>query len=147
MLTFIFIFLRKTIKEYWRLSCWLSSKESACQCMSYGFNPWVGKISWRKKWQPTPVSLTGKSYGWRCLTGYSPWGRKESEQLHFYFTFMSRKTWKEKYELIVEFIDCITSRTGYRCLTCKNCTYVCQNLAWRIIFKSFVNGGINMFLR
>ena len=42
-----------------------------------GFNPWVGKISWRRKWQPTPVFLPGKSHGWRSLVGYSPWGRKE----------------------------------------------------------------------
>ena len=41
--------------------------------------------SWRRKWQPTPVFLPGKSYGWRSLVGYSPWGRKESdmtERLH-----------------------------------------------------------------
>ena len=51
-----------------------------------GFDPWVGKIIWRRKWQPTPVLLPGKSHGWRSLVGYSPWGCKESdttEQLHF----------------------------------------------------------------
>ena len=40
---------------------------------------------WRRKWQPTPVFLPGKSHGWRSLGGCSPWGRKESdttEQLH-----------------------------------------------------------------
>ena len=41
-----------------------------------GFNPWVGKIPWRKKWQSTPVLLPGKSHGQRSLVGYSPWGRK-----------------------------------------------------------------------
>ena len=51
-------------------------KESACQCRRYGFSPWVGKIPWRSKWQPTPVFLPGKSYGQRSLEGYSPWGRK-----------------------------------------------------------------------
>ena len=40
---------------------------------------WVGKISWRRKWQPTPVLLPGKSHGLRNLVGYSPWGRKESD--------------------------------------------------------------------
>ena len=39
-------------------------------------DPWVRKIPWRRKWQPTPVFLPGKSYGQRCLAGYSPWGRK-----------------------------------------------------------------------
>jgi len=43
-----------------------------------GFDPWVGKIPWRKKWQPTPVSLPGKSHGQRSLVGCSPWGHKES---------------------------------------------------------------------
>ena len=36
-----------------------------------------GKIPWRRKWQPTPVFLPGKSHGQRNLAGYSPWGRKE----------------------------------------------------------------------
>ena len=50
------------------------------------FNPWVRKISWRRKWQPTSVFLPGKSHGQRSLVGYGPWGRKESdttEGLHF----------------------------------------------------------------
>ena len=37
----------------------------------------VGKIPWRRKWQPTPVFLSGKSHEWRRLAGYSPWGLKE----------------------------------------------------------------------
>ena len=48
------------------------------------------KISWRRKWQPAPVLLPGKSHGWRSLVGYSPLGRKEldtTEQLHFHFFF------------------------------------------------------------
>ena len=42
--------------------------------------------NWRRKWQPTPVSLPGESHGQRSLVGYSPWGCKESdttERLHF----------------------------------------------------------------
>ena len=49
-------------------------------------NPWVGKISGRRKRQPTPVFLPGKSHGWWNLVGYSPWDQKESdttERLHF----------------------------------------------------------------
>ena len=55
---------------------WLSGKESACQCRRH-FDPWVGKIPWRRKWQPTPVFLPGKSHGQRSLTGYSPKGPKD----------------------------------------------------------------------
>ena len=50
------------------------------------FDPWVGKIPWRRNWQPTRVLLPGKSHGWRNLVGYNPWGHKEldtTEQLHF----------------------------------------------------------------
>ena len=38
------------------------------------FDPWVGKILWRRKWQPTPVFMPGKSHRQRGLVGYSPWG-------------------------------------------------------------------------
>ena len=41
------------------------------------FDPWVGKIPWRRKWQPTPVFLPGESHGWRSLVGCRPWGVKE----------------------------------------------------------------------
>ena len=49
--------------------------------------PWVRKIPWRRKWQPTLVFLPGKSHGWRSLVAYSPWGRKESDMTEkFHFT-------------------------------------------------------------
>ena len=50
-------------------------------------------MPWRRKWQPTPVPLPGKSHGQRTLVGYSPWGRKEwdtTEQL--YFTLKAKVT-------------------------------------------------------
>ena len=57
----------------------LSDKESTFQCMGHGFDPWVGKIPWRRAWQPTPVFLPGESHGERSLAGYSWWDLKESE--------------------------------------------------------------------
>ena len=39
--------------------------------LRYGFNPWAGKIPWRKKWQSTPACLPGKFHGQRSLGGYS----------------------------------------------------------------------------
>ena len=45
----------------------------------HGFHPWVGKISWRRAQQPTPVFLPGESNGQRSRAGYSPRGCKESD--------------------------------------------------------------------
>ena len=59
-----------------------SGEESACQCRRHKrqpLSPWVGKIPWRRKWQPTPVFLPRKIHGLRSLAGYSPWGHKESD--------------------------------------------------------------------
>ena len=40
------------------------------------FNPWIGKIPWRRAWQPTPAFLPGECNGQWSLAGYSPWGPK-----------------------------------------------------------------------
>ena len=72
------------------LPWWLRWQSVCLQCGRPGFNPWVRKILWRRKWQPTPVFLPGESQGRRSLVGYSPWGRKEmdtTERLHFHFSF------------------------------------------------------------
>ena len=69
------------------LDCWVRdtykraslAQRIHLQCRRCGFNPWVWKIRWRRKWQPTPVSLPGKSHGQKRLEGYSPPGRKESD--------------------------------------------------------------------
>ena len=54
---------------------------------THGFDPWVGKILWRRKWQPTPVFLPGKSHGQRMLAGYNPWSHKESDTTkHWLYT-------------------------------------------------------------
>ena len=76
-------------------SKWHSGKESACQCRRHKrhrFNPWVGKIPWSRKWQPTPVVLLEK-IPWREEPAcYSPEGCKESdmtEHTHNYILFMT----------------------------------------------------------
>ena len=70
-----------------------SGKEPTCQCKRFkrcGYDCWVGKMAWSRKWQPTPVFFPGKSHGQRSLVGYSLRGHKESdmtERLHFNFHF------------------------------------------------------------
>ena len=69
-----------------QLPWWLRGYSVCLQCRRPRFNPWVRKISRRRKRQPTPVLLPGKSHGWRSLVGYGPWGCKESdmtERRHF----------------------------------------------------------------
>ena len=74
---------------------WLSGRESVCQGRRHRLDPWVGKISWRRKWQSTPVFLPGKSHGQRKLVGYCPWDRRESNNsvqlnnyhLNFHFSW------------------------------------------------------------
>ena len=89
---FLFIFICYSYR-FWSLktkivntvnvSLWITAKYSGRP----GFNPWVRKISWRRKWQPTPVFLPGESHGWKSLVGYSPRGCKELDTterpLHF----------------------------------------------------------------
>ena len=66
-------------EEFWA-SEWLSVKESDCQCRRhrrFGFDLWVRKIPWRRKWQPTPLFLPGQFHGQRNPSGYSAWVSKE----------------------------------------------------------------------
>ena len=89
-----------TTKEPLRLPWWLRGKEPACYaedrllCRRHRFNPWVKKIPWRRKWQPTPIFLPEKSHGQRSLVGYSPWGHKESgmtQRLNHHQGYMGQK--------------------------------------------------------
>ena len=60
-------------------------------------DPWVGKISWKRKWQPTPVFLPGEFHGQRSLAGYSPWGHKESG--------MTQRLNNNKYQKLMNFLS------------------------------------------
>ena len=70
-------------------------KESACNAGD-PFNPWVGKIPRRRKWQPTPVFSPGESQGWWSLVGCRLWGRTELARLkrlsmHAWYISLSMK--------------------------------------------------------
>ena len=78
--------------HYLGLPWWLRWYSACLQCGRPGCEPWVRKMPWRRKWQPTLALLPGKPHGWRSLVGYSPWGRKESDttvRLHFLSFFLS----------------------------------------------------------
>ena len=75
---FFFFFLVKTYSSFRGLPRWLNGKESTFQCRKCrgcSFDPW------ERKWQPTPVSLPGKSHGQRSPVDYSPWGRRVRQNL------------------------------------------------------------------
>ena len=68
-------------------------KASACNAGDPGSIPGLGRFPWRRKWQPTPVFMPGKSHGWRSPVGYSSWGRKEAETTerhHFLLLWSTR---------------------------------------------------------
>ena len=80
---------------------WHSGKEFACQHRRWGFNCWVGKIPWRKKWQPTPAFLPGEFHRQRIQASYSPWGCKESdmtEHIHTYNCIFSKGWYKNQWK-------------------------------------------------
>ena len=79
----MFLFILYKVVYIWGFPDGASDKEPVCQCRgrkrheSCGFDTRVGKMFWRRAWQPTPVFLPGESHGQRSLVGYSPWHRKE----------------------------------------------------------------------
>ena len=77
-----------TLSHWYQYYIWASQvaqwQRICCQCRScerHGLDPWVRKIPWRRKWQPTPVCWPGKSHGQRSLAGYSPRGHKDSDSI------------------------------------------------------------------
>ena len=84
------------------------AKASACNAGDQ-VDPWVRKIPWRRKWQPTSVLLPGKFYRWRRLGEHSPWGCKESymtEWLHFHEKIFS---WSLLFSMLVTnlYLPCV----------------------------------------
>ena len=93
------------------------------RCKRSGFDPWIGKIPWRRKWQPTPGFLPGESHGQRSLAGYSPWGPKESDTTEWLSTHtrtLSPRKWTFQKAWNISFWVClplcwprITSHTAW----------------------------------
>ena len=69
-----------------------SGKVSPASAGDAGSIPGSGRSPQRRKWQPTPVLLPGRSLGERSLVGYSPWGRKRVR--HDLVTKQQRTSWQ-----------------------------------------------------
>ena len=143
-----------------------SGKEPACQRRGHkrhGFKPWIRKISWRRKWQSTPVFLPGKFHENRSLVGYSPQGHKEldmTEQLHFLSIFLYRFPSPSSLWLLVvhsfwginPFLPCYQSIKFFTefpyypldaCRVCRDIPYFISDVTCGfliLIFVSFVIG-------
>ena len=122
-------------------------KASCLQCGRPGFNPWVGKILWRRKWQPTPVLLPGKSHGRRSLVGYRPWGCKESdttERLHFHFTWESYGGYLSAsavtHSMVQRNPGCLRISKGIMKSSCLLC-----NRKWQVVWMSQKNAFSGWF--
>ena len=82
----------KILPELYHLCCtrlpwWPRWLRICLQCREPGFDPWVGKIPWRREWWPSLGFLLSESHRQRSLVGYSPQGRKEldtTQRLHFH---------------------------------------------------------------
>ena len=86
--------LIKLFNPYKGIPRWYSGKGSAYRCRRRRFNNWVKKIPWRRKWQPTPVFLLGKSCGQKSLAGYSPRGCKQSDTTEHTHTQSSQELYE-----------------------------------------------------
>ena len=90
--------------EYVGLPRWHSGKESTCQYKRrkrLGFDPWIGRIPWTRKWPPTPIFLPGKFHRQRSLAGYSPWSHRVGHD------------WAHAEYIQNKFIYCSTNNTLY----------------------------------
>ena len=79
---FITILMKILLNIFVLIQVVLSGKEPTCKCRRlkrHRFDPWVGKIHWRKAWQSTPVFLPGESHEQASMAGYKPLGCKESD--------------------------------------------------------------------
>ena len=65
--------VQRTLKRLLQHCIWEHLPVNNLPARRCGFNPWVKKILWRRKWQPIPVFLPGEFHGQRSLVGYSPW--------------------------------------------------------------------------
>ena len=110
-------------------------KASASNAGDLG-SPWVGKILWRRQWQPTPVLLPGKSHGPRSLVAYSPWGHKESDM-----TERLRFTSLSKAALCLSKTSCFIQRCSVRKVLSQNPWYEIKNKPKSSIVIHFINSN------
>ena len=90
---------------------------------------WVGKIPWRRAWQPIPVFLPGESHGQRSLVGYSPWGHKELDTTEWLSTAQYKIYFKATNYIFIQFLTQIPI-SMYPCnMYIHVCLYLCVSVS------------------
>ena len=83
-----------------------------------GFDPWVGKIPWRRAWQPTPVFLPRESHGQRSLVHYGPRGHRESDSTEVTYHVQS---WGIFLQRVLNCPDCGYTETAFTQTKTQSC--------------------------
>ena len=120
---------------------WLSGEDLACQCRRREFRPWVRKISQRRKWEPTPVSLPGEFHGQRSLVGYSP--RSCKRVRHDLATKQQQQ--HDKMFILISLIPRCAIPVSFCSSTCRMGPIVAS--AWGIIWGWNGTRGVETLLR
>ena len=100
-------------------------KKIHLQCRRPGFDPWVGKIPWRRKWHPTSIFLPGEFHGQRSLAGYSPWGHKELDTTEL---LTLRLRYKSKLEILSSILKALLLHHLFTCCYLEVWCYQMPNL-------------------
>ena len=79
--SFLYTSFLRDPNQHYGLFWWFRQQRNCLQCRRPGFDPWIGKIQWRKEWQSTPVFFPGKSYGQCSLVGCIPQVTKSQPRL------------------------------------------------------------------
>ena len=129
--------------QMYGLPWWFSSKESPCKAGDtgrYGFNPWLRKMSWKRKWQPTSVFLPGKSMDKRDWQAYSPWcGERVRHdwRMSMYLSLIKEKMKEKKY--ILDFVFLLKVKTGISIWSCTCLSVWVTCVSWlRVGQKPFL---------
>ena len=129
-------------------------KESTCQCRRHnrsGFSPWVGKIPWRRAWQPTPIFLPGESLGQRSLAGYTPQGhRVRHDWSDLVCTWLVDFFFQSSFYGTNKSLNIITSSVIIRGVKSQAWEWdLCQSTVWNLLHHEFPSpcGVRDLFLK
>ena len=110
------------------------------QCRRPGFDPWIGKILWRKKWQPIPVFSPGESQGQRILAGYRSIGSQRVRHIWSNLGHMHAGFHKSKVLISSSTASCEEARLYSQTAgSCLNSDLVCDSSLTLSKFSDYIS--------